>query len=88
MDSKTIVDRYGAKLKGQQMLFTDYDYILRHTKFQSVDPDFNREALVHWWMNVYLPEYRGRDESTPYEIYSSLGPCPLGTLPLYSHGWL
>ncbi len=70
MDSKTIVERYGAKLKGQQRLFEDDDLVLRNTKFKSINPEFDKEALVHFWMNVYMPEDYG-DGKTPYEIYKT-----------------
>lgn len=71
MDSQTIVERYGAKLKGQQLLFPEHEYTLRHTPFQPTgDRDFDRETLVHWWMHVYIPDGYG-SEKTPYEIYQT-----------------
>lgn len=54
MDSQTIVEKYQAKLSGQQMLFADHDYILRQTSFKSIDPSFDKESIVHFWMNVYV----------------------------------
>lgn len=69
MDSKTIVDMYGAKLE-QGMLFPDYDYILRQTPFKSISPKFDRDSLVHYWMNVHVPDGRG-DLNTPYESYKT-----------------
>lgn len=70
MDSKTIVDRYEAKLEGQQFLWDDYDYILRHTNFKAIDPDFDREALVQWWMNAYVPDGYG-EQATPYKVWDT-----------------
>lgn len=71
MNSKEIVKAYGATLKGQQLLFPDDDIILRNTPFiESGDKSFDREALVHWWLNVYVPDGHG-DDDTPYEVFKS-----------------
>jgi hypothetical protein len=71
--SKIIVDRYKAKLEGQQLLWTDYDYILRYTKFQPVgDRNFDQQAIIHWWMNIYIPRDDGIEELvTPYAVFES-----------------
>lgn len=74
--SKFFADAFNAKLTGQQLLFEDYDLILRRTPFkdlfepqaEQVRTEFNRTALIHWWMNVYVPNGRG-DQETPYEVY-------------------
>jgi len=76
MDSATIVEKYGAKLEGQQMLYPDPDYVLRKTKFRPIDPEFDKQALVHWWMNVYLPdqyvdEYSAALGGINQEVYRS-----------------
>ncbi len=71
MNSKTIVEKYEAKLEGQQFLWTDYDYILRKTPFKSVDPNFDHETLVHWWMYVYCPVSDLTEETVSLEIFKS-----------------
>jgi hypothetical protein len=70
MDSQTIVDRYEAKLEGQQLLFPDSNIVLRNTKFKKIDPEFDKAAIVHWWMNVYVPEGHGENK-TEYEVYNT-----------------
>lgn len=70
MTSKEIVDRYKAKLKGQKMLWEDCDFILKKTRFKKIDPEFDRQALVHWWMYVYGPEDYG-PETTPFEVFNT-----------------
>ena len=71
MNSAEIVEAYGAKLDGQQLLFHDDDIVLRQTKFNSITPEFDKQALIHWWMDVYLPEYRNVDEHAIQEVYNS-----------------
>lgn len=73
MESQAIVDRWGAKLSGQQVLFPDPDLVLRRTLFtETGDKSFDQEALIHWWMHVYnydkdyLP-----DNKVPYEVYKT-----------------
>lgn len=67
MNSATLVEKYNAKLSGQQLLFRDDDYILLQTPYQSSgDSDFDRKAIAHWWMNVYVP-----DNNIEQEIYRS-----------------
>lgn len=83
MDSKTIVDAYGAKLSGQGLLFEDHDYTLRHTPFKEINPQFDREAVVHWWMNVYVPDGWG-DDRTPQEIHETWSSAIFKTF-LYIH---
>lgn len=71
MDSQTIVDAYQAKVSGQGLLWHDPDFILRKTSYQDTpDKEFNQQAVIHWWMNVYDPNGRGDDE-TPYEVYKT-----------------
>lgn len=70
MNSQTIVEKYGAKLEGQQLLWQDYDLILRKTPFQDIDPEFNKQALIHWWMEVYVSDGCGEQE-TSQKVYSS-----------------
>jgi hypothetical protein len=41
-----VVEKYEAKLK-QSLLFTDYDYILRNTSFKSINPIFDKDAIIH-----------------------------------------
>jgi hypothetical protein len=77
MDSKTIVERYGANLIGQGWLWQDDDHVLRNTPFKSIDLEFDRAALVHFWMNVYIPDGHNENE-TPYEVYKTWN------VPLYS----
>lgn len=71
MTSSEMVKMYDAKLEGQQLLFPDDDIVLRHTKFKKIEPEFDRNALIHWWMNVYMPEYRSADENTPFPVYQT-----------------
>lgn len=71
MTSADIVKMYDAKLEGQQLLFPDDDIVLRHTNFKKISPEFDRAALIHWWMNVHLPEYHGADEKTPFPVYQT-----------------
>lgn len=74
MDSQTIVELFGAKLEGQQLLFEDHDYMLRNTKFK-VYPnecvETNQEILIHWWMHVYVPDGYTHEQKTEYEIYKT-----------------
>lgn len=70
MNSKEIVAAYKAKLSGQQLLVEDDDFILRHTSFKSISPLFDKQVLVHWWMNVHIPP-GSKNESTPSEIFRS-----------------
>ncbi len=70
MDSNLIVEKYEATLKGQQLLFPDADIILRQTKFKKIDPEFDKQALVHWWMNVYVPDGYGENRA-PQNVFSS-----------------
>lgn len=71
MTSEEIVNLWGIKRKGQQLLFEDYDNILRNTKFISNDDvEINKQILIHWWMNVYAIN-DGRDFDVPYEVYKS-----------------
>jgi len=73
MTSERIVERFNAKLKGQQLLFEDPDIVLRNTKFRPLADELLSEAqemIIHWWMNVYVPDGRG-DNHTPQEIFSS-----------------
>jgi hypothetical protein len=70
MDSQTIVNKYEAKLEGQQLLFSDDDLVLRKTPFKSISEDFDKEVVIHWWMNVYVPNGYGELE-TPYPVYST-----------------
>ena len=60
----------GAELKGQQLLFSAPEIALRQTPFKSINPQTDREVLIHWWMNVYVPDGTGAEE-TPCEVYSS-----------------
>jgi hypothetical protein len=70
MDSKMIVERYGAK-NSKPLLWDDHDLTLRKTEFKATgDWNFDRQTLVHWWMNVYVPNGQ-RDEETPYEVYKT-----------------
>jgi hypothetical protein len=72
--SQEIVDRYGASFKGQQLLFPDADIVLRNTPFQKTEDDnWNRLALVHWWMNVYSPVNYAENNTTQlvYKSWSS-----------------
>ena len=69
--SQEIVDKYKVSEKGQLTLFSDPDELLVKTKFQKTDdPEFDKLAIVHWWMNVYVPDGYGRYK-TEYEIYST-----------------
>lgn len=58
MNSQIIVEKYGATLKcRQQMLWDDYDLILTQTEYKNTgDFDFDRQAVAHWWMNIYTPQ--------------------------------
>lgn len=71
MTNAEMVKAYDAKLEGQLLLFPDDDIILRKTKFKEINPEFDKMALIHWWMNIYLPEYHTEEEHTPYEIYNT-----------------
>jgi hypothetical protein len=70
MDSAVMVEKYGAQLEGQQLLWRDDNITLRNTPFKPVEPEFDRQALIHWWMHVYVPDGRG-DENTPYEVFKT-----------------
>lgn len=71
MTSEEIVERYGAKLKGQQRLWDDPDLVLRQTPFRPTgERRFDRDAIAWWWLNVYVPDGYG-DEKTPYEVYKT-----------------
>lgn len=71
MTSQDIVERWGVQLEGQQVLFPDPDLVLRRTEWRATgDAPFDREALAHWWMQVYVPNGKG-DEQTPQTVYSS-----------------
>lgn len=71
MDSKTIVETYGAKVKGQPLLWEDHDFILRQTPFQAVNPEFDRLAIIHWSMNIYKPGTKKEDEGVDYEVWKT-----------------
>lgn len=70
MNSDEMVAAYDAKLDGQLLLFPDNHIVLRKTKFQPVNPEFDKHAIIHWWMNVYVPDGYG-DEGTPQDVYNS-----------------
>lgn len=71
MTSSEIVQAYGAKLEGQQLLFPDDDIVVRRTKFKPIDPEFDKKALIHWWMHVYVPDGYDEETKTPQEVFSS-----------------
>lgn len=66
MDSKMILDTFKAKYRGQLQLFEDYDLMLRNMLFERVNNTFDVEALIHWWMVVYIP-----NESIPKDVFRS-----------------
>jgi len=68
MNSSEIVKEYNVIMPGQQFLFKDDDATLRRTRFKSIDPVFDKEAIIHWWMNVYTPT---NCIETSQEVYSS-----------------
>ncbi len=65
MNSELIIDTWKAK-DPDPLLWPDHDRTLLSIPFQSVNQEFDKLALVHWWMNVYNPA-----NSTPMEIYQS-----------------
>lgn len=71
VNSQEIVKLFNAKAKGQQLLFEDCDYTLRHTEFiPSENIEKNQEILIHWWMHVHNPCGRG-NENTEENVFRS-----------------
>lgn len=69
--SEEIVNTWGAKLTGQLLLWDDYDYILRKTKFQNNgNKDFEKKVIVHCLMSVMNPN-AGGDEQVSLNILDS-----------------
>lgn len=69
MDSKTIVELFGAKIKGQQLLFDDFDFILKNTGYKKISPELDKEIIVHWFMNIYSHDDDYSTRKTDYEVY-------------------
>jgi len=73
LTAQEIVDRIGATMKGQLLLFSEPDDILRQTPFSATgDKEFDRAWLIHWWMHTYNPEASDPLERVEYgSVYKS-----------------
>jgi len=71
MDSIEIAQKWNVK---SNLLFDDeeaLDSVLRNTPFQFTDDkEFDRLALIYWWMKIYQPGSYKSDK-TDYEIYKT-----------------
>jgi len=71
MESREIVDRWAVERSGQLLLWEDHDQLIRTTPFKAVDPDFDRQVLIHFWMNVYKGDAWNVEEKVEYEIWKT-----------------
>ena len=69
MDAKTIALEYKVQ-HPEPLLWEDWERVMRATPFRKTGDDwFDMQAIVCWWMDIYIPNSRETDYQTVWRTW-------------------